>query len=271
MEVRVVHDVSIVYQFLKNKTKYDYVYQFSNLSPNQWKNVVCYGLFDGDEIKEIAMVIINYHIPVLLSVGFDDAKNNIELLKQIKRFLPPHFYAHIDKATLEEVFAQNNISELEEFMNMGLCNYDVLANKQANKQENNQDIEAVRLGVKELPAIKELMVASYPEAWLDDDLVKLNENFGIYIAGQLISFAGIHAYSEQYQVAAVAHVTTHPDYRKRGYADKVVKSLSNSLKGKIKFIGLNVKVNNFQAITCYKRLGFHEFGTFIACEIENNR
>lgn len=262
MEVRVVHDVNIVYEFLKNKTRYDYIYQFSNLSVDQWKNVVCYGLFDGNEIKEITMLNINYDIPVLLAASFHNEKYIIELIKKLKQFLPAKFYTHIDKVTLEEVFLKSNISESEEYMNMGLCNYDVL-----NKEHYN---EAVRLGYNDIDSIKELISISYPGAWLDDDLVKLNENFGMYVDKKLISFAGIHAYSEQYQVAAIAHVTTHPQYRKRGYAEKAVASLAKSLNEKIKFIGLNVKTNNIDAINCYKKLGFNEFGRFIACEVENN-
>ena len=262
MDVRVVHDENIVYGFLKNKTRYDYIYQFSNLSPNQWNKVVCYGLFEEDEIKAITMINMNYDIPVLLAASFDNEQYNIELIRQIKKFLPPKFYTHMDKNTLEEVFSQNDIFELEGYMNMGLENDHPLDKKHIN--------EVLRLGFKDINRIKELLSISYPEAWLDDDLVKLNENFGIYVNEKLISFAGIHAYCEQYQVAAIAHVTTLPDYRKKGYAEKVVAALLESLKGKVQFIGLNVKVNNIQAINCYKKLGFKEFGSFLACEIKNN-
>ncbi|MCM1988218.1 GNAT family N-acetyltransferase [Oceanirhabdus seepicola] len=259
MEMRIVHDSSIVYEFLKNKTRYNYVYQFNNLSQKEWQNVICFGLFDDSELKEIAMLNTNCGIPVLLAASFENQKNSIELIKRIKQFLPAKFYTHINREVLDEVFSQNNISELEEYMNMGLSDYNPIESK-----------GVVRLGFKELNDIKELISVSYPGAWLDDELVKLNENFGVYDDGKLISFAGIHAYSEEYEVAAVAHVTTHPDYRKRGYGVKVVDALSNSLKNKIKFIGLNVKVDNFPAINCYKKLGFKEYGKFVACEVENN-
>lgn len=262
MEVKIVHEISEVYEFLKDRNRYDHVYQFSNLSQNEWKNVVCYGLYDGNEIKEIAMMNINYEIPVLLAASFDNEKYNIELIKGIKEVLPTKFYTHIDKITLEAVFSQSNITDLEEYINMGLCNYELLS--------NDKRIEAERLGYKDIEAIRELISESYPEAWLDDELIKLNENFGIYNEGKLISFGGIHAYSEEYEVAAVAHVTTNPQYRRKGYAEKVVAALSGSLKEKIKYIGLNVKVNNFKAINCYKKLGFVEFGKFVACEIKNN-
>ncbi len=262
MEVKIIHKASEVYEFLKDKTRYDYIYQFSDLSPKEWDKVICYGLFDNCELKEIAMLLINYDIPVLLAASFENEKYNTELLSRIKKFLPSKFYTHIDSATLENVFHTNHVLEIEEYMNMGLCNYDLLDKKDGDG--------AVRLGFNDLKDIKELINASYPEAWLDEELVKLNENFGIYVDGKLVSFAGIHAYSQEYQVVAVAHVTTHPDYRQKGYGQKIVCSLVKDLKSKIEFIGLNVKVNNSAAINCYKKLGFTEFGKFIGCEIINN-
>ena len=223
---------------------------------------MCYGLFDGDQIKEIAMMNMNCYIPVLLAASFDNKEYSKVLINDIKKFLPAKFYTHINKSTLEEVFPKNNIAELNEYMNMGLCDYDILNKK--------YDSEAVRLGSDDITVIKELISISYPEAWLDDELVGLNENFGIFIGEKLISFAGIHAYSEQYEVAAIAHVTTHPEFRRRGYAEKIIVAMSKSLEQKIKYIGLNVKVNNLQAVNCYQKLGFKEFGKFIACEIFDN-
>jgi ribosomal protein S18 acetylase RimI-like enzyme len=261
MEVKIVHEASVVYEFLKNKIRYNYIYQFNNLVPKEWKNVICYGLYEGSELKEIATLLIKYDIPVLLATSFENEKYNTELIRRIKRFLPSEFYTHIDKVTLENIFNESDISEMEELMNMGLCDY-----KKLNEKCEN---ETVRLGFDDLTQIKELLASSYPEAWLDDELVKLNKNFGIRDQGKLISFAGVHAYSKEYQVAAVAHVTTHPDYRKKGYGEQVVALLSSDLKDEIKYIGLNVKTENFPAINCYRKLGFREFGSFIACMIRD--
>jgi predicted GNAT family acetyltransferase len=262
MEVKIIHKASEVHDFLRNKIRYDYIYQFADLSPKEWEKIICYGLFDNSKLKEIAMLLINFDIPVLLAASFANEKYNTELLSRIKKFLPSKFYTHIDRETLDNVFGTNKVVDLDEYMNMGLCNYDLLDEKGEN--------EAVRLGFNDLQDIKDLINVSYPEAWLDDELVKLNKNFGIYVDGKLVSFAGIHAYSQEYQVVAVAHVTTHPDYRQKGSGEKVVCSLVKELKNKIEFIGLNVKVNNSAAINCYKKLGFKEFGKFVGCEIVNN-
>ena len=262
MELKIVHEPSMVYELLKTRVRYNYIYQFHDLSENEWQNVVCFGLFDHSLLQEVAMLLLNYDIPVLLAANFGNVKYNIELVSRMKKFLPPRFYTHMDKDVLENVFDSNAIINSEEYVNMGLVDYTAI-----NQRKEN---EVIRLGFSDLPAIKELMEASHPEAWLDDELVKLNKNFGLMVNGKLISFAGIHAYSEQYQVAAVAHITTHPDYRRRGYCEKVTSSLLKDLRDKIQYIGLNVRVNNIPAIRCYKKLGFKEFDRFVACEIRNS-
>lgn len=258
MQVKVIHDRQVVHNFLKDKSRYDYLYQFFNLEERNWQNVICYGLLDEDELKQIAVIAINYGIPVLIAASYQENEYNIMLLRRIKSYLPPQFYTHMDKETLNSVFKEDKINDLHEYINMGYeeITHDELKNK------------AKRLGYEKIGDIKELLSQSYPEAWLDDELVKLSRNFGIYKDDKLISFAGIHAYSEEYQVAAIAHVTTHPEYRRQGYGELVISSLINDLKRDIKYIGLNVKTDNLNAINCYKKLGFKECGRFVACEIE---
>ena len=258
MEIKIIHNRQSAYEFLKDKCRYDYLYQFYDLEERIWENVICYGLFDGEELKQIAIVSINYGIPVLLAACYEGVKYNIELLTRIKSFLPPKFYTHMDKETLDSVFSSDKISDLQEYMNMG---YEEVAH---NELKNI----GLRIGFGEIEDIKNLIAESYPEAWLDDELVKLNRNFGIYKGSKLVSFAGIHAYSKEHQVAAIAHVTTHPDYRRQGLGEIVVSALLNDLKNDIKYIGLNVKTDNSNAINCYKKLGFKEFGKFVGCEIE---
>lgn len=262
MTVKVIHDPNVVYEFLKDKVRYNYIYQWNNLEPEIWEKVICYGLYADKKLIEIAMLNMNYEIPVLLAAGFEHEKYSVELVDSLKSFLPASFYTHINKSILTEVFSQSRISEADEYINMGLT---VL-------KEGSSAPESLvsRLGYEDLPAIKELLSISYPEAWLDDELVRLNENFGIYRDEHLISFAGIHAYSLQHQVAAVAHVTTQPAFRGNGYAGLAVAALVQSLAKQISYIGLNVKADNFPAIHCYKKLGFEEFGRFAACEITGN-
>lgn len=255
-----MHEAERVNAFLKKKNPYNYIYQLSNLAPEIWEQVICYGIFEEEELKEIAMVNMNYGIPVLLAASFENAEWGRTLVEGIKEFLPKKFYTHIDKGTIESVFSDCHISDLEEYMNMGFEDTGVL--------EEIAVGDAVRLDELDLKAIKELIEESYPEAWLDDELVKLKENFGVFVDGRLVSFSGIHAYSEEYGVAAVAHVTTLLEYRKKGYGGNVTGALVKSLHRKISHIGLNVRAFNNPAIYCYKKIGFLEQGHFVACEID---
>lgn len=256
MKIKIIHDKNSIYEFLKDKSRYDFLYQFYDLEESNWNNVICFGLTDGDELKQIAMLLTNYDIPVLLAASYNNIEYSTELLAGIKTLLPAKFYTHIDKDVLLNVFSHERIHDMQEYTNMGL---------EGTAEIINSD--AVQLGYERINEIKDLLSFSYPEAWLDDELVKLARNYGIYNNGKLISFAGIHAYSEEFQVAAVAHVTTHPDFRRQGYGEKVVATLINDLRKDIKYIGLNVKTDNKTAINCYKRLGFKEYGKFVACEI----
>jgi ribosomal protein S18 acetylase RimI-like enzyme len=257
MEVKILHHRHEVYEFLKDKSRYDYLYEFYDLDESNWENVICYGLLDGKEIKQIAMLLIDYDIPVLLAANYQEGMYSVELLKNIKMFLPSHFYTHIDKETLDSVFTNNHITNLQEYMNMGLEDLGLY----------HTESKAVRLGYEHIGDIRSLMAESYPEAGLYDRMLKLGRNFGIYSGSKLVSFAGIHAYSEEHQVAAVAHVTTHPEFRRQGFAETVIESLIKDLQGDIQYIGLNVKTDNIHAINCYKKLGFKEFGRFVACEV----
>jgi RimJ/RimL family protein N-acetyltransferase len=263
MKVAIVHNPKEVYNLLKNRDRFNYIYQFNNLELKEWKNVICYGLYDDTELKEVAMLCVNYHIPVLLAASFENEEYNIELISKIKTFLPAKFYVHIDKSTLEAVFSKDSINDVEEYMNMGL------RHNKIKMEDYKKDV--VRVDFEHIEDIKQLLSEGNPEAWLDEELVKLERNFGIFIDDKLVSFAGIHAYSEEYKVVALAHITTHPSYRKKGYCERVFAALITDLNDKIEFMGLNVKVDNVPAVSCYKKMGFTESGKFIACEIEMKR
>jgi predicted GNAT family acetyltransferase len=89
--------------------------------------------------------------------------------------------------------------------------------------------------------------------------------FGYQIDGKLLSVAGIHVYSPTYRVAAIGNITTHPDYRNRGFGKAVTAKLCLSLRENVDIIGLNVKQDNKAALCVYQSLGFKisgEYGEF---------
>lgn len=261
MNVKIIHNQNEVLEFIKNRVRYNYMYRFNNLDEREWTNTICYGLYEDSILREIAMVYTAYDIPVLIAACFEKSDYNKELILKIKEYLPPKFYTHIDKETLNAVFDEKDISDYHEYMNMGI---DDLSKIDSLDRKNT-----VTLNCADFKRIERLFEESYPDSWLDDSLIKLNDNFGVEVDGRLVSFAGIHAYSIEQQVVTIAHVTTHPEYRSKGYGRDSIVALIKDLREKIKYIGLNVKVNNLPAIKCYKNIGFKEYGRFIACEITN--
>jgi predicted GNAT family acetyltransferase len=87
-------------------------------------------------------------------------------------------------------------------------------------------------------------------------MLQTGQYFGLRVDRQLISAAGVHVYSEQYRVAAVGNVVTHPAYRNKGYGRLVTARLCQSLLTKVRHVGLNVKADNEATLACYSKLGF---------------
>lgn len=85
---------------------------------------------------------------------------------------------------------------------------------------------------------------------------------------RLVSVAGVHVYSEEYKVAAVGNIVTHPDYRGNGLGKSVTARLCQSLLEKVDHVGLNVKSDNNTAISVYKGLGFEIVGDYWEYMIE---
>lgn len=260
MEVKVIHDKDEVRSLLDKRNIYDYMYQVNDLDDEEWSNVVCYGIYENKELKEIAMVYMGYGIPVLIAASFENYASSIELISKIKSYLPSKFYTHIDKQTLDKVFVNDEITDYHEYVNMGITDFSKI------EELDRKIAEAVRY--EDLEKVEKLFSESYPDAWIDEELLKLNDNYGVYLNENLISFAGVHAYSLSSKLATIAHVTTHPNHRSKGYGRDSIIALINDLRTKMDYIGLNVKVDNKPARKCYQNLGFKDYGRFIACEIK---
>jgi predicted GNAT family acetyltransferase len=120
----------------------------------------------------------------------------------------------------------------------------------------------VRLTPVHLPEIHALYDAGYPQNAFDPRMLETGKFFGVWEDNKLVSVAGVHVYSPGYRVAAVANVTTHPNYRNRGLAKSAVSALCQSLVGVVDHIGLNVKKENTAAVKCYRQLGFEEWSLY---------
>ena len=77
--------------------------------------------------------------------------------------------------------------------------------------------------------------------------------YGHREAGELVSVAGIHVFSEQFDVAAIGNIVTHADFRSRGHSRRCTAALLRGLFGKVSLAALNVHTENEAAQTVYRR------------------
>ncbi|MDI7277034.1 MAG: GNAT family N-acetyltransferase [Anaerolineae bacterium] len=105
----------------------------------------------------------------------------------------------------------------------------------------------------DLPALEELHRSVPPMAWTPRAL-DYGPCRGIYADRMLVAAAGVHFSTPE--VTEVGHIVTHPDWRRRGMAEAVVRALLVDLQGRTGHIFLMHFADNQAAESLYARLGF---------------
>lgn len=119
---------------------------------------------------------------------------------------------------------------------------------------------AQRLGPADAEAVGRL-IAEHPDGpdAFHPDQLESSTFYGIWQAGKLVSMAGTHVLSEEFSVAAVGNVFTHPNHRRSGHGRTVSAAVLQDLAERgIKTIVLNVHPGNQTAVRLYQELGFLE-------------
>lgn len=121
--------------------------------------------------------------------------------------------------------------------------------------------EVRQLTITDLPALDALHASEARDAndirFFANYMLERWPYAGIFIDGELVAAGGCHVLSDDYDVAAIGNVITHPRLRGRGLATRITQTLCAWLAPRIHTIGLNVKVDNAAAIRCYSRVGFY--------------
>ncbi|HNB52115.1 MAG TPA: GNAT family N-acetyltransferase, partial [Anaerolineales bacterium] len=193
--------------------------------------------------------------PVLLALAPPEELPLLQtLLGQLIPLLPSQVYTHLSPGT------EATLQTAYQLHSHGLHYKMILTDPGHFQRYLTSDV--VPLTVAHLPQIMALYAASYPDHAFDPRMLETRQFFGLSRDGMLVSIAGIHVYSPEYQVAAIGNVTTHPNYRNQGLGKAVIASLIKSLLGTVNHIGLNVKCDNPAAIRTYQQLGFDIVDTY---------
>lgn len=249
-----LHEKQKIREFLQ-KNAHLHIYTLGDLDDFFWPYTTWYALMENQEIVQLVLVYCASSLPVLLAFSDDEKSAEMQLLlRSIVSFLPKRFYAHLQQPAIESLAQDYHLQSHGVHYKMALLRPDRI---------EDVDISRVNpLTGADLSDIEALYRVSYPENWFDARMLETGHYYGIWDGAHLVSIAGVHVYSREYDVAALGNITTHPAYRGQQLATRVSAGLCAALLRTVKIIGLNVHAENNAAISCYSRLGFERIGVY---------
>lgn len=197
---------------------------------------------------DIEDVILLYNNPRFVCVqAFGQTDRFERLLAETLPKFPDRFYCHYLKAYRKLFGHAFNETPLSTHLKMKLDTFE---------RQHGEDGNIRRLSFADMDALFDLYEIAYPDRYFDERLLATGKFFGITKDAKIIAAAGVHVYSETYDIAVLGSIATHPDYRGRGLATKVTSRLIQELQKSVGLITLNVQHSNAPAIRCYEKLGF---------------
>jgi len=246
-----LHDKNEIEAFLRCNP-WLHLYALGDLDDFFWPYTTWYVLKEGQQIEQLALLYTGTSLPVLL--GLSENPGMQALLHSILHLLPKRFYAHLSEGVVTVLAENYQIQSHGIHYKMALTNRCHL---------DRVDTSAVQqLGISDAKDLQELYRMSYPGNWFESRMLKTGYYYGVRRGGTWVSVAGVHLYSQQYKVAALGNITTHPQFREQGLAAAACAKLCQTLLPTVDHIGLNVKADNKKAIGCYAKLGFEPVATY---------
>lgn len=233
-----------------------HAYSLGDLDEPYWSRTSYYGIQDNGGLSDVFLIYRGNGLPVLLAMGPEGYLQG-DSQRQLVKLLPDEFYAHLSPGL------ENNLEELFSLQTHGL--HFKMALIEPSLLECIPAENTVHLKPGDLPELEGLYLDSYPDNTFDPQLLSRGKYIGYRISGKLVSAAGVHVYSPRYRVAALGNITTHPEFRNKGFAHVVTARLCRELTEEVDFIGLNVKSVNQAAVHLYQSLGFkiaEKYGEF---------
>ena len=188
--------------------------------------------------------------PILFAIGPGDK------ILPLCRNLPPQTYQiSLPIEVLETLAGKFEITEQIPMLRLNRVNHETTL---------IPDFELRRLTNQDITTIGQLYRghADAPDGYHPRQ-VEPGPFIGAWESGALVATAGVHVLSKIYGVAALGNVFTHPEFRKRGFAQACSQSVLLELeKSGIATIVLNVAEGNEAAIRLYQRLGFSTHCSF---------
>jgi ribosomal protein S18 acetylase RimI-like enzyme len=235
-----------------------HIYAIGDLDDFFWVDSSFYVHRDEGTITAMVLVYQPTELPILVALG-SNVTGLRSILEGLISTLPNRVYCHLVSGT-EDVFNDHYKRTYFETQHRMILTEPTL------KPVDRGNV--IRFASQDSNRLNDFFEQSYPSNWFDDRMLESGHFFGYVHNHQLVSVAGLHAYSFEYKVAALGNITTHPDFRGQGFAQICTSAVCHSLKPDIELIGLNVNGMNAAAIHCYKSLGFRKVLAFSELMLE---
>jgi len=255
MSIKLIKDKKVLEVFSRRNAPLN-IYQLGDLDDFYWPQTDFYGYYEEDELRSVVMIFKEVNPNVVIALC-DAADLNFlsKALELMLNILPDKIYLHITPGAEKVLEQKYSLQHEGLYMKMNLDN------KQKIDSVNTNNI--VQLSIENKNELSAFYEEAYPGNSYIERMLETGMFFGIRENGKLHSVAGIHVYSPQYKAAALGSITTHPNFRGKGYATKVTACLCKELLKKIEVIGLNVHSENSSAIHCYEKLGFIKIADYL--------
>ena len=206
------------------------------------------------ELNNLLLVYQGLRIPVVfLVVDPADARSFFHAARPV---LPKRFQFHIIGEQLGAFCEICEVAHYQKMHRMGLQRRDY------QRVEVPPHVEVARLGHRDTAAIMDLY-AHYPDHFFEPYQLETGLYFGVRDPNnKLLSIAGVHYVSPEYDVAIVGNLVTHPSARGQKLATACTSRLLDALFEHVSFVALNVQYNNEPAIRMYANFGFEPNNIF---------
>ncbi|KAJ3222229.1 hypothetical protein HK099_002542 [Clydaea vesicula] len=248
-------------------------YHVGDLDDYFFKDCSFYCLHEKDDsiLENICIYQKGDSTPTVLVLSTNPDLTNLtyifgEMLKQ--KILISSFYIHFQTY---EIFSNFNklINIKNDFGKHLKLKFNL--NKLNSLKEGIGFGDAKLITSDNLEQVEKLYKHNFPDNYFEPNILKTNKYYGIWIDNKLVSIAGVHCMSVEFKVSTLGNITTHIDYRRKGFCKRCVASVVVALiDSGIDSVSLNVKADNAAAIKLYQSLGFEVHCSIFEAEISVN-
>lgn len=203
-------------------------------------------------IQEALLVYTGLDVPSVIAFGVGDLFD--DLMREAVSLLPDRFFGHYQMRSRDILRTIYTEKPLGHFHKMALRTF--------SPAESGTDRRIIRLDQSHEAQLKAFYQVAYPENYFTPKMLETGKYVGWLEDGRILSVAGVHVYSQRYNIAVLGNIATDPGARGRGLATAVTSRLVHELVNEGLRVGLNVREDNAAAISCYLTLGFekvHEY------------